>query len=155
MPGAVIGRRMNLGYSGTVSRSSDNVIINRIAEDKILFGEPVILNPDNTVSRVKVIEGETVIGIAVRGIKQETSINGEVAYNKDDAVDILTRGSITVNCVGSPNAGGNVYMALDEQEQIVFTTDENEGILLPNMRFTTGQTDGNGITEITIVERKA
>ena len=54
MPGSVIGKSLNLGYPGSISRSADAIIANRLfrATDTgtIPFGSPVVLNPDNTYS---------------------------------------------------------------------------------------------------------
>jgi hypothetical protein len=55
MPGAVIGKALNLGYPGNVSRSADAIIDNRVVKSTdaagINFGDPAILNPDNTYSK--------------------------------------------------------------------------------------------------------
>ena len=71
MPGTVIGKKMNLGFIGKVSRDGDAVIVNRIvsndeASTPINFGSAVFLNDDNTVRNFKT--GDTVnkfVGIAV------------------------------------------------------------------------------------------
>jgi hypothetical protein len=85
MPGSAIGIELNLGYPGTVSRSIDTVITPRVVksvvtagnetEPSILFGEPVILNSDNTYSRFGSSgTGATFAGIAVKEVSKLQTI---------------------------------------------------------------------------------
>jgi len=159
MPGKVIGRKMNIGFIGTMSRSSDNVVVNRVAKEQISFGDVVVLNEDNTVSPFDFSgdENQNIIGIAVRIIKQEMDIRGQVAYLADEAVDILSRGSITILSDGSNLvAGGKVYI-YNSDKGITYTGNgtNQEAKLINNMVFTTGGVDGNNTAEVTILERKA
>lgn len=159
MAGKVIGRKMNIGFIGTMSRSSDNVVVNRVAKEQISFGDVVVLNEDNTVSPFNFSgdEAQNIIGIAVRIIKQEMNISGQVAYLPDEAVDILSRGSITVLSDGAKLvAGGPVYI-YSSDNGFVFTGDSinEKATLISNMVFTTGIVDGNKTAEVTILERKA
>ena len=157
MSGKVIGQKMNIGFVGTLSRSSDNVVVNRVAKEQISYGDVVVLNSDNTVSPFKFGENQSqrIIGIAVRIIKQEMDINGQVAYLPDEAVDILSRGSITILTDGSSlTAGGKVYIK-EVDKSIIFTGSNDDAELVSNMRFTTGRVDGNKVAEITVLERKA
>src|SRR6185312_16358183 len=52
MPGTVIGKSLNLGYPGSVSRSADCVIAARVIKstDPLgpKFGEPLVINSDAT-----------------------------------------------------------------------------------------------------------
>ena len=53
MPGSTIGKKMNLGYLGKISRDGDALVVNRVVSNEedslpIKFGSPVFLNDDNT-----------------------------------------------------------------------------------------------------------
>lgn len=172
MPGTVIGKQMNLGYAGSISRLADAIVSNRIlksvitsgaeTQPSVAFGEPVILNNDNSYSRF----GATgtmanLAGISVREVKQSTDYNGgSSSYNPGDATDVLTRGSITVSCNnGAPLAGGAVYIRtlanvsipLGIVGQFEATADGTNTMLVTNMKWTTGQVDANKIAEVTII----
>ncbi len=166
MPGKVIGTSLNLGYPGSFSRMSDCVISNRTAKDKIPFGAPVVLNDDNTYSLFAT--GNTAddfVGVAVREVKQQTDFY-EVSgiYNKGEPTDVLLRGSVTVEIKnGTPKAQGIVYIrtALNssypnsEIGDFEAAADGINTVELKNVKFTTGQIDGNGVAEITILTRQA
>ena len=56
MTGAAIGTSLGYGYAGTVSRAGTYTITATpvaLTSDPITFGEPVVLNTDNTVSSCK------------------------------------------------------------------------------------------------------
>jgi hypothetical protein len=166
MPGQVIGKALNMGYPGTPSRSSDNVIVNRISEGKIVFGAAVALNPDNTVSAFGTDNTEDqFVGIARRVVKQQTDVwEPAGAYLDKEAADILTRGDIIVRFknVGVPTAGGAVYIRVEENPllpdaeigDIEAEADGTNTLLLNNVRFTTGRTDETGVIEITVLTRR-
>lgn len=169
MPGKVIGKTLDLGYAGTVSRNPDNIsIARRVNEDssKIAFGQAVKLNADNSVSLMGENDSaEDFVGVAIRDVKQSTdyfSVLGH--YNANEAINILTRGSMTIKCNrGTPTANGKAYVRIKEDlaapDGVVggFEAEADGGntVLVPNVVFTTGQTDTNGIAEITILSRKA
>jgi hypothetical protein len=171
MPGTVIGKQMNLGYAGSISRLADAIVDNRILQSILIsnvesqpgvaFGEPVILNANNSYTRF----GATgtmanLSGIAVREVKQSSDyFGGTGAYNPGDATDVLVRGSITVFCNnGTPTAGGAVYIRtaanvsfpLGVVGQFEAAADGTNTLLITNMRWTTGQLDANKIAEVTI-----
>lgn len=171
MPGAVVGKQMNLGYAGSISRLADAIVDNRILKSvlsagvetmaAVAFGEPVVLNSDNSYSRFGATGTmATLAGIAVREVKQSTDyFGGTGAYNPGDATDVLVRGSMTVFCNnGTPTAGGAVYIRIAANATIPLgvigqfeaAADGTNTLLISNMKWTTGQLDANKIAEVTI-----
>lgn len=171
MPGTVIGKIMNFGYAGNISRSVDAIVDNRILKStlsggveqnaSVAFGEPVILNSDNYYSRFGATGTmATLAGIAVREVIQATSYTSSIgAYTPGNGMDVLVRGTVTVLCnVGSPTAGGAVYVRITANGaiptgvvgQFEAAADGSNTILITNMKWTTGQVDSNGIAEVTI-----
>lgn len=162
MSGKAIGKSVNLGYAGNVSRNGDNIIIARAvgeSTDSILFGQAVALNEDNTIQKINT-DNQNCIGIAVREVKQTTDyMMSEGAYQQGDTCSILTRGCVTVKCnAGTPKAGGKVYVRVEKNNTGVvgeFEAEQDTGnIELENVIFTTGQIDKNNIVEITILTRR-
>ncbi|MCW6079043.1 hypothetical protein [Clostridium sporogenes] len=174
MSGKAIGIELNLGYPGTVSRSVDTIITARKLQSNIQdgketaspvgFGEAVILNKDNTYSKFG--EGSTAndfIGIAVREVKQTTDYYSSAgAYLPNEIVDVLNRGSITVNCNnGTPTAGGKVFIRIKENlslpdgkvGQFEAIADADNTIEIPNLRWATNKLDKNSVAEVTILTR--
>lgn len=174
MPGSAIGKELNLGYPGTISRSVDTVITARAVkstvsdgnetEANILFGEPVILNADNTYSRFgSTGTAATFAGIAVREVKQATDYYaGAGAYKPGEVMDTVERGSVTVKCnVGTPTAGGDVFIRTVDNPakptgvigQFEAEADGANSIKIPNVKWKTGKIDSNKVSEITILTR--
>lgn len=158
MPGKVIGKKMNLGYIGKVSRDGDVLIINRAVSDSetdtaINFGAAVFLNDDNTVRNYKT--NDTVsnfVGIAVATVVQATQYNEQLSqYEKAKPADILVRGSIIVELgTGTPKAGGAVYYNPTTGKFDASTS--SAAIKIP-ASFATGYVDGKGGVEITLLQR--
>lgn len=174
MPGKAIGIELNLGYPGTVSRSADAIITPKVVKSildgeketasPIAFGEPAILNEDNTYSRFGAIgTAETFAGIAVREIKQATdyyAASGE--YLPNEVCDVINRGSVTVLCnVGTPTAGGKVYIRIKENSsipngvvgQFEAEADGTNTIEIKNLKWSTGKKDTNNVSEVTVLTR--
>ncbi|EPS56763.1 TPA: structural cement protein Gp24 [Clostridium botulinum] len=174
MPGVAIGIELNLGYPGTVSRSVDTIITARKLQSNIqdsketaspvLFGEAVVLNPDNTYSKFG--EGNTAndfVGIAVREVKQTIDYYSSAgAYFPNGIMDVLNRGSITVNCNnGTPTAGGKVYIRIKENPSIPdgkvgqceAIADADNTVEIPNLKWATNKLDKNRVAEVTILTR--
>lgn len=174
MPGKAIGIELNLGYPGTVSRSVDTIITPKIVksvitadketEPSIGFGEPVVLNTDNSYSRFGADgTAATFAGIAVREIKQATdyySASGE--YLPGEVCDVLNRGSVTVLCNnGTPTAGGKVYIRIKENisvpngvvGQFEAVADGENTVEILNLKWTTGKKDSNNVAEVTVLTR--
>jgi hypothetical protein len=172
MSGSVIGLSLNLGYAGTVSRSNDNIITPRIlfsalsngaeTKDPVLFGEPVVLNSDNTYSRFGATgTAATFAGIAVREVKQASDYYAASgSYIPGDVMDAIRRGTVTVKCnVGTPTAGGKVYVRTVANAsiptgvigQFEAAQDGSNTVELTNCRWKTGKIDANKIAELEIL----
>lgn len=167
MPGSTIGIKLNNGYAGTVSRTADCVIQNRIAKGAdIAFGQAVILNDDNTFSIVGAdTTAAKIAGIAVREVIQANAFNPQSNpnYVANMPCDVLVRGQCTVKCKrGTPKAGDPVYVRikLNEtyQDSLVgdfeAADDADNVIAVPNIEWTTGILDANKVAEVTVKTRQ-
>jgi len=180
MPGTVIGKYLNLGYAGKVSRNPYNQIRARFVKSSlnsssvetmsnVAFGTPVILNTDNTVSAWKDASSPTAAsfaGIAVSEVKQSMTLaygaNTTAGYYEPDMpADILITGTCTVICVeGTPTAGGQVYIctvagttaAVGDFTATATPTGSGTAIAITDLKFTTGKQDSaSGICEVSIL----
>lgn len=167
MPGSTIGIKLNNGYAGTVSRTADCVIQNRIAKGAdIAFGQAVILNKDNTFSIVGAgTTEEQIAGIAVREVIQANVFNPQSNpnYVANMPCDVLVRGQCTVKCKrGAPKAGDPVYVRIKQnaayQDSLVgdfeATKDADNVIAVSNIEWTTGILDANKVAEVTVKTRQ-
>lgn len=130
MPGTVIGKSLNLGYAGKISRDIETVVSARFAKSildgngnetlpAIPFGSAVVLNTDNTYalfgatgSGVATASATTFAGIAAAEVKQITTYGTAAtgSYTGTQSTDVISKGSVTVFCKeGTPVAGGAVY----------------------------------------------
>lgn len=170
MPGNVVGKALNFGYAGAVSRSLDAIISNRVVKSTDptgpSFGDPVLLNSDNTWSKAGATATMALFaGIAVREVKQGTSFlsaNGAVEYKPGEVADVIERGTVLVVCnVGTPTAGSAVYLRITANGAfptgvvggLEAAADGANTILLTNAKWKTGKLDANKIGEITLLVR--
>lgn len=169
MPGTVIGTAMNCGFPGTYARNADCIISNRVVKSAtITFGDGVILNTDNTVDKFGAgCAMASFLGVAVRTVKSFTTFDPaptEGSYLVGQPCDVIERGSVSVKCcVGTPVAGGAVYLRITANSGIVGATvggfeyraDDDSGkcILITNAKWTTGYMDANNICELTLLTR--
>ena len=164
MPGAVIGKVLNYGYVGSISRSIDAIVTNKLSKGKISFGAPVILNQDNTYSTFG--ESNTAadfVGIAIREVKQATNyMSGSAEYGDKERTDVLNRGSICIKInLGTPTPNGKVHIRISKNDAkpngiiggFEAEADGDHTIELSNVRFTTGKLDSNEVAEVTILSR--
>lgn len=133
MPGTVIGKSLNLGFTGKISRNSPNTVGARMVKSivtagaetlsAIPFGKFAVLNTDNTVSLfgqsgsgVSAATLANLAGVAVGEVKQMTtygSVSAAGQFEPGEAADILQYGSCTVSLPtagGTPVAGETVYL---------------------------------------------
>jgi len=181
MTGSVIQLTMNFGYPGSYSRMPDDIVMNKPVKSdsaNIAFGSAVILNADNTYSAGgATLTADNFAGIAVREVKQgiEYSTYGVVdeqgAYRPYDPCDVLLRGCTVIKMGAgqtdhaAPSAGGQVYFRIAEDStnapdaeigdfEVASTVDQDATVVaLPNVVFTTGEVDANGVVEISIKTR--
>lgn len=165
MPGAVIGKELNFGYPGNVSRSIDAIITNKTSKGDIPFGTPVVLNGDNTVSPFNESStAEEFVGIAIREVKQAINYNTSASgYLDKERTDVIVRGSVCIKVNhGTSVAGGKVYIRIKENPAIPYgfiggfeaEPDDLNTLELNGVRFTSGRLDANKVAEITILDRK-
>jgi hypothetical protein len=168
MPGSVVGKSLNLGYPGSISRSADTIITNRVVKStdtaNINFGDPTVLNADNTYSVFGATgTAATFAGIAVLEVKQSTdyfAVQGY--YEPGQPCDVAERGSVTVLCnVGTPTAGGDVYVRITANGAIPAgvvggfeaAADGVNTVKLNGIKWKTGKLDANRVAEVTITQR--
>ena len=165
MPGTVIGKTLNFGYPGQISRNGDEISRTRPVKqgtDNIPFGAAVVVEEDGTCRLVK--GGDTsakIAGIAMRRVKSaitwQAQNNGE--YFAGEPCDILERGAVTVECAnGTPVVGGDVYVYLDNSTgkkagQFSAAADGSATVKLENARFATG-VDARNVAEVVLVTRQ-
>lgn len=167
MPGVAIGTSLNHGWAGTQSRTADAIIQNRLAGSDIAFGMPVTLSTDNKWMPITgTVTADAVAGVAFREVMQANTFNPQSNpdYLKDAPCDVMVRGNMTVKCQrGTPTAGSAVYIRLvadaDDDtlliggfEAAADATAANT-LQVPNIEWTTGKVDSNGMAEITIKTR--
>lgn len=168
MSGKAIGISMNYGFPGTYARTPDEIVTSRQLKkgsEAVPFGACLMANNDNTYSSVdEHFTAEKFGGVALRVVKQAISYTqqDETCYNPLDLVNALNRGAVVVNCNnGTPTAGGKVYVRIKENSSIVngvvggfeAAADGTNTVLLPNLQWTNGYVDANGVAEITILTR--
>lgn len=179
MTGSVIQLTMNFGWPGSYSRMPDDIVMNKPVKsdsENIPFGTAVILNSDNTYSAGgATLTAANFAGIAVREVKQGITyatqgvIDEQGAYRPKDPCDVLLRGNTVIKMgVGksvpvAPAAGAQVLyrIALDADaapnakigDFEAGVAEAGKTIALPNMVFTTGEVDGNGVVEVTLKTR--
>lgn len=164
MPGAVIGKRLNLGYEGNISRSVDAITTPMLTKGEVPFGRPVAINEDGTVSLFGA-ESDVVdfVGISVREVKEAidygTSASG---YLDKERIDVMNRGYMTVKINnGTPKVNGKVFIRIKENVAIPkgivggfeAEADGLNTVELPGVRFMSSNVDANKIAEITILSR--
>ena len=163
MPAKVIGKFLNYGFPGTPSRMSDCVIApygfpvaSATTGTQIAFGEPVAFDP--TLGGVrKVKTGDTadvIIGFAVRKVSQPHADNATGwYYEPGDTVDVLLRGSMTINVANATGVAprGGVYV--DVATGDVYGATGSGRVAVANAKFAAGNVDSEGVAEITLTDR--
>lgn len=164
MPASVIGKSLNLGYPGNMSRNDPKTtIVNRpVGTGPVLFGVPVKLNPENTYDPLVGTDAATTFaGIALRNVKQQTVYltNEAGQYNKNEACDVMTVGYVTVNANHSAalKAGGPVYAVFDSTGKFLYfdvaaATTPNTSIQITNAQWAQGGSpDANDVAELALL----
>ena len=168
MPGRVIGIELPLGYPGTIARTPDAIIMNRLVKAEsanIGYGKPVILNGDNTYSAFSADNtADQFGGVAIREVKMATNYydQNDVEYLPGQQCDVLERGSIVVKCPkGTPTAGGKVYIRIAENASYPGSkagdfeaeADGSNTVELTGVVWATGRIDAEKCCELLIKER--
>lgn len=106
MPGSVIGQVLNFGYPGNVARSADAIIENRSVKStdsiNISFGDPVVLNSDNTYSKFNTVS--TTLTAALASGTAYTSLSVQALANTVQAGDSIVIGAAGQTVTASADA---------------------------------------------------
>ena len=165
MSGKSIGISLNVGYPGTLSRTADSVVQNRVAAGTIAFGQAVILNTSNQWAPVtSATVAASIAGIAIREVIQANTYDPQSNpnYVANAPADVAVRGNVTVNCQrGTPTSGTAVYVRVAANATyptavvggFEATADGANTIQVPNIEWTTGVVDSNNNAEVTIKTR--
>lgn len=161
---------LNNGFPGRLSGAPDEVAQPRAVSGvlPLYCGLAAVLNNDWSVSPVGAgFTAAQFAGVAAAEVKTQYGFPTPnalgVTYNTGDAVPILERGRITVQCVfGTPTAGAGVYVrtiangarttlgsfdaALDNTTG---TTPTATNVLIPNAHWGSG-VDANGYAELVL-----
>lgn len=165
MPGQVIGKQMNYGYPGQISRVGDEVsrtFAVKSGTDKVYFGNAVKLNTDGSCQLLGA--GDTAVsfaGVAMRRVKSalEYPNQNNGYYLAEEACDVLQRGSVMVECVnGTPAITGDVYVYITAANnhnpgEFSAVADGANTVKLTNAKWAT-TTDARNVAEITIMTRQ-
>lgn len=188
MPGKVIGKDLNYGYAGKISRNDGTLTVNARIVKSILngsgnetmpvipFGKGVVVNSDNTYSLfgatgtdVASPTAASFAGIAVAEVQQAVTygnVSETGGYVGGKAADVITMGSVTVECVeGTPALGGDVYCVSVASTSggtakigdIIATSSPagtgGTAVKIANAKWKTGKIDANKIAEIELLAK--
>lgn len=164
MPASVIGKSLNLGYAGNISRNDPKTtVVNRpVGTGPVLFGVPVKLNSGNSYDPLTGSDADTTFaGIALRNVKQQTVYltNAAGQYNQNEACDVLTVGYVTVaaNHSAALTAGGPVFAVFDGTGKFLYfdvtaATTPNTSTQIKNAQWAQGGSpDANDIAELALL----
>lgn len=154
MPGKVIGKYLNKGYPGTVSRSPDTIITSfPCGEDDIKFGMPVVLDDGKLVPFTDGHTADDFLGIAVRVAKQELSQQEDTCYHEGEAVDVLTRGNISVTIKdGTPVTRHSVFVR--PSDSAFLAEDDGDSVELDGVVFSVSNLDARKVGEVAVLTRR-
>jgi hypothetical protein len=172
---------LNVGPIGKISQTDFPIItprqVNSADTLNVNFGDPVVLNTNNTYSSVaqyiadaKTLTSSTPLAVAVADVKTNSyyplaggQSMGAGYYSPGNLMDALVRGTINVNVrVGTP-AGSQapVYVRVATNVAIPAgvvggfeaAADGTNTVLITNMVFKTGSVGPDGSAQIVLLER--
>ena len=133
-------RKFTNGPAGTVSRANDNVIVSmkNDTELQIAFGAPVFLASGENACKpfdASTCTADNFLGFASRSpVKTpETYGSNTGAWNGDDPVEVLVRGSIVLYFDNTVTPGSKVYVRKSDGKLVTSAGAEGTTILLPNV----------------------
>lgn len=166
MPGTVIGKNLNFGYPGQISRQGDEISRTRPVKKgaaNIPFGAAVEIGADGTCTLLGAGAGTAAAfaGVAMRRVKSALVYpdQNHGYYEANENCDILERGAVMVECVaGNPTVGGavHVYKAAvsgHKMGEFAAAADATNTVQLTNAKWATGK-DANNVAEVVIVTRQ-
>ena len=153
-----------LGYAGGISRSVDDVVESFANADtkEIAFGQPVFLNAEGTgvVGISDSSDPAKFVGITVRSGAKTPNVyedasggvaNSMATYKKGEVMDVLTRGSIVVDCTGGTVKPG-MAAHFNKTYGAVSATASELTLTVPGIYFRSTR-DASGRAEILVTER--
>ena len=166
MSGKAYGKNLPFGFRGAVSRQPDTLIQSYVnsGNANIEFGAPVVFDTATGGVRKVAASGDAataIIGLAVRRMGQPYADDPKgYYYKKGDVVDVLVRGSMTVELEATTGiaARGTVYVNPTTGELTSVSSHGSDSdavahLALPNTVFATGNYDSNNVAEVTILSR--
>lgn len=166
MPGTVVGKTLNFGYPGQISRQGDEISRTRPVKKgaaNIPFGAAVEIGADGTCTLLGAGAGtaSAFAGVAMRRVKSALVYpdQNHGYYEANENCDILERGAVMVECVaGNPTVGGavHVYKAAasgHKMGEFAAAADATNTVQLTNAKWATGK-DANNVAEVVIVTRQ-
>lgn len=166
MPGTVIGKTLNFGYPGQISRQGDEISRTRPVKKgaaNIPFGAAVEIGADGTCTLLGAGAGTAAAfaGVAMRRVKSALVYpdQNHGYYAANENCDILERGAVMVECVaGNPTVGGAVHVYKTtanghKMGEFAAAADATNTVQLTNAKWATGK-DANNVAEVVIVTRQ-
>ena len=126
------------GYPGAVSRSKDDVIVSlrNAGDTSLAFGVPVFRVSGERSCRPYTdgLTAEDFIGFTVRIAAKTPDTYGSktACYGPNEAIDVLTRGSIVLEFANNAQPGSNVYLRKSDSQLVTSPGAEGSTIQLPN-----------------------
>jgi hypothetical protein len=167
MPGSSIGTTLNFGFAGTLAYGPDDITEAKPVasdSDNIYFGQPVVLNSDNTFDAPTstTITAANFAGVA-RAVTQQNNTyppdNASGFFAPDQLADVVQRGIVSVFVQrGTPTAGGAVYVRTSLNSSypnavvggFEASSDSSHSVQLTNCSWANGAVDTNGISALKI-----
>ena len=151
----------NNGYPGSVSRAVDNVItaFANKSSNPIPFGKAVVLNEnkDGVIPFDPTTHtGDNFLGVAVRNPSKTPDTYGSHtgSYAPGELVDVITRGSVTVEMANSTGGLGTPVSIYKSNGKFIATTTTGENYIPLNNVHLSARADGDNRAEILINTRQ-
>ena len=163
----------DIGWPGAISRSVDDIVVSlkNAGTDPILFGAPVFLTSDGEgvvaydpdASPAQTFA--SFVGFAVRVANKTpdtyptrqdmSSIRSDQsgAWNVNEPVEVLVRGTIAVETSVGFLPGGDVYLRVSDGALVPEAGEEGETFLLENVKMRTPQGNNRPCSEVLITAR--
>lgn len=166
MPGTVIGKTLNYGYPGQISRHGDEISRTRSIKKgtpKIPFGYAVKVNDDGTIQLMGAGDtAEQFAGVAMRKVKMAYEYpNQSFGYYLDtEPCDVLERGTVTVECAnGTPKVGAPVHVYIADSGnhkagQFSAVADGGNTVEVKCAKWGTSGVDARNVAEIVLTYRQ-
>ena len=153
------------GYSGTVSRSIDDIIISirNAGSADIPFGAPVFMSSEGAVpfDIATPQDFTSFLGFAVRVADKtpdeypsgQFGTQPQGVWHPGDVMEVLVRGSIAVAGVTTGVRGGNVYVRKSDGKITTSAGSSGTTVLLENVRVKHPRDYSSGSLEVVVLNR--